>query len=335
MPRRAKKKSARDVTKVTKGNQRDVTRDVTRNVTVNLRPVDDDDLGEPVAMPIQRGSAEPGRMAARRAKRGAQKKAADRPRRHAVDPGGAGGDPEQRGAAVRRPQLPAPAGVDQTAFAQLTTKQQLFVREYLVDLNGSGAARRAGYSADTAHSIAHENLRKPEVLLAIEQALGEQAGITRSRLVDELGAIAFSNIQDVVDWSNETERVGADIADSISADVETPETRDGPPLEEVRVLTNRVIIKPSAKIPPEIARAISKVSQDRYGNLRVEMHDKLAAITTLCKALGMFQEAQAGHVGDNVLNYSASIFYLNRPDGRPPPRFASPKTVGGSGDGSD
>ncbi len=45
----------------------------------------------------------------------------------------------------------------------LTPKQQLFVAEYLVDLNATQAAVRAGYSKKTAYSVGHENLKKPEV----------------------------------------------------------------------------------------------------------------------------------------------------------------------------
>lgn len=40
----------------------------------------------------------------------------------------------------------------------LTDKQQRFVEEYMVDSNATQAAIRAGYSPDTANSIASENL---------------------------------------------------------------------------------------------------------------------------------------------------------------------------------
>lgn len=51
----------------------------------------------------------------------------------------------------------------------LTPKQQRFVDEYLVDLNATQAAIRAGYSAKTAYSIGSENLTKPEIAAAIAQ----------------------------------------------------------------------------------------------------------------------------------------------------------------------
>jgi phage terminase small subunit len=57
----------------------------------------------------------------------------------------------------------------------LKPKQQAFVREYLIDKNASAAARRAGYSEKTAGTIGFENLKKPQIAAAIEQAMQEQA----------------------------------------------------------------------------------------------------------------------------------------------------------------
>lgn len=45
----------------------------------------------------------------------------------------------------------------------LTDKQEMFCREYLIDLNATQAAIRAGYSKKTAYSIGQENLTKPEI----------------------------------------------------------------------------------------------------------------------------------------------------------------------------
>ena len=57
----------------------------------------------------------------------------------------------------------------------MTDKQQAFVREYLIDLNATQAAIRAGYSEKTARAIGHENLSKPEIAAAIEVATEERA----------------------------------------------------------------------------------------------------------------------------------------------------------------
>jgi len=52
----------------------------------------------------------------------------------------------------------------------LTPKQELFIEEYLVDLNATQAAIRAGYSKKTAHAIGQENLRKPIIAAALDKA---------------------------------------------------------------------------------------------------------------------------------------------------------------------
>lgn len=57
----------------------------------------------------------------------------------------------------------------------LTDKQQAFVREYLVDLNATQAAVRAGYSEKTASEIGHENLRKPQIEMALADAFEQRA----------------------------------------------------------------------------------------------------------------------------------------------------------------
>lgn len=56
-----------------------------------------------------------------------------------------------------------------------TEKQDLFCLEYLVDLNATKAAQRAGYSEKTAYSIGSELLKKPEILMRIKEAMDERS----------------------------------------------------------------------------------------------------------------------------------------------------------------
>lgn len=83
--------------------------------------------------------------------------------------------------------------------AKLTDKQAKFVQEYLVDLNATQAAIRAGYSENTAQVIGSENLSKPLVSDAIAEARKEHAercAVTIDSLTDELNeAIAMSRDQ--------------------------------------------------------------------------------------------------------------------------------------------
>jgi len=57
---------------------------------------------------------------------------------------------------------------------KLTAKQEMFVQEYLVDLNATQAAIRAGYSENSAALIGHENLRKLNIAEAIVKAKAER-----------------------------------------------------------------------------------------------------------------------------------------------------------------
>ena len=56
----------------------------------------------------------------------------------------------------------------------LTPKQSRFVDEYLVDLNATQAAVRAGYSAKTAGQIGDENLKKPQIAKALSDRMKQR-----------------------------------------------------------------------------------------------------------------------------------------------------------------
>jgi len=80
----------------------------------------------------------------------------------------------------------------------LSPKQRRFVMEYLIDLNGTKAAIRAGYSPKTVYSIASENLRKPEVEAAIAQAQHARelrTEISQDRILKELAQICLFDVR--------------------------------------------------------------------------------------------------------------------------------------------
>ncbi|PRH24362.1 terminase small subunit [Burkholderia multivorans] len=81
---------------------------------------------------------------------------------------------------------------------ELTAKQQRFVDEYLVDLNASAAARRAGYSVKTADRIGAQLLGKTWVATKVAEAMRarrERTHITQDRVLEELSRIAFFDIR--------------------------------------------------------------------------------------------------------------------------------------------
>ncbi|MDG4948817.1 terminase small subunit [Actinobacillus equuli subsp. haemolyticus] len=72
---------------------------------------------------------------------------------------------------------------------KLTDKQQRFVEEYLIDLNATQAAIRAGYSENTATEIGYENLTKPHIQNAIAEAQkqrSQRTQITQDEVLNRL-----------------------------------------------------------------------------------------------------------------------------------------------------
>lgn len=87
-------------------------------------------------------------------------------------------------------------------MAKLTEKQQRFVDEYLIDLNATHAAIRAGYSVKTANEQGSQNLAKLSIQQAIAEQMAERSkrtGINQDRVVLELAKIALVKMTDIVD----------------------------------------------------------------------------------------------------------------------------------------
>ncbi|MDW9880499.1 terminase small subunit [Sinorhizobium meliloti] len=85
-------------------------------------------------------------------------------------------------------------------MAELTPKQARFVEEYLIDLNATQAAIRAGYSDKTAQAIGTENLSKPLIKAAIDEALAKRSEETRidaNWVLQRLAAEAEADIADL------------------------------------------------------------------------------------------------------------------------------------------
>lgn len=81
---------------------------------------------------------------------------------------------------------------------KLTAKQAAFVHEYLVDLNATQAAIRAGYSVKTARFIGTENLSKPNIAAAIAEAQtarAERLQVTAEEVLERLVEIARGEVR--------------------------------------------------------------------------------------------------------------------------------------------
>jgi len=100
----------------------------------------------------------------------------------------------------------------------LSEKQKAFIREYLVDLNGSAAVIRAGYKSDNPNIYAHQLMLKPEVAGAIQSAMDARAArveLKSDDVVSELRDIAFDDISNYLEFNN----VEYNVIDAITKEV--------------------------------------------------------------------------------------------------------------------
>lgn len=131
-------------------------------------------------------------------------------------------------------------------MAKLTEKQKRFVEEYLIDLNATQAAIRAGYSTDSARQIGTENLSKPSIRAYIDREMAERSrrtGISQDRVIRELARLAFVNANDVIDIDEATLKSGAsedDTAAIASVKVKTIPTKEGEGVEREIRLTDKL-----------------------------------------------------------------------------------------------
>ena len=140
----------------------------------------------------------------------------------------------------------------------MTGKQRRFIEEYLIDLNATQAAIRAGYSPATAKDIGCENLKKTAIRRHIAKAMAERSrrtGVNADRVVMELAKIAFANIGDVIDLK--TGEIKAEL-----------------------------LLEDSASIQSVKVKTFGEDGLER----EIKMADKLRALELLGKHLGMFKD---------------------------------------------
>ena len=85
----------------------------------------------------------------------------------------------------------------------MTRRQKIFVKEYLIDLNATQAAIRAGYSKKTANRIGARLLSNVVIQQAIQEAMRKReqdTGITAERVLKEIATIAFASVDDKLSY---------------------------------------------------------------------------------------------------------------------------------------
>ncbi len=137
----------------------------------------------------------------------------------------------------------------------LSEKQKAFCRQYVVDFNASGAARRAGYAEKSARSQGCELLKRADVQAEIQrlkQGVIERCTMSADDVLAELSAIARTKMSDVA-------------------------TFDG------RVWK----LKPFDEISEEAHSAISELTYMAGGRSKLKLCDKVKALELLAKHFGL------------------------------------------------
>ena len=150
----------------------------------------------------------------------------------------------------------------------LTPKRARFVEEYLVDLNAAQAAIRAGYSRKTAREQGCQLLRKLEIVEAIaagRAALRERTDVTADEVIRGLARIARADMRDYASWG------------------------DG-----------QLTVVPSDALTADQAAAISEISMDRHGRVKVKLHRKEAAWASLARHFGLFRDKLEHSASDDL-----------------------------------
>lgn len=143
---------------------------------------------------------------------------------------------------------------------KLNERQQKFADEYLMDYCAAEAARRAGYSA----GYGNELLKNDAVRAYLEEKQGgelERAGVTAERVLEELSAVAFSNIADFTEVKKDA--------------------------ESKRGLAVRA--RETESIPRKKLSAVAGFKEGP-GGIEVKLYEKLRALELLGKCVGLFRE---------------------------------------------
>jgi len=190
----------------------------------------------------------------------------------------------------------------------LTDKQKRFCEEYLIDLNATQAAIRAGYSPKTAEQTASRllrNVKVQEYIAKRQKELSRSTEITQERVIKELALIAFSNNADyahVVEKKMQVEAGGAlvDVLD-----------KDGNP-----VMYRTVEPVLTEELTEEQKRALAVIKKGRDG-LEVKSCDKVKALELLGKHLGIFTDKIEANVNDTTRSELQELLAQRKARGEP------------------
>lgn len=215
----------------------------------------------------------------------------------------------------------------------LTAKQERFVDEYLIDLNATQAAIRAGYSAKTAHVIGTENLGKPKIRDLVAKRQAERAERTQIdadwvfKRWAQLAQADHNELSSLVvgccrhchgtgfqyQWKDEEEFEEAQeyhfsLPDDQRVKRDPPVLGGGYGFNPRREPnpdcpkcdgygTTRTVFRDTTKLSPEGQALYAGVKETQHG-LEIKTHDQMKALEMMARHLGMFPN-KVEHTGKN------------------------------------
>jgi phage terminase small subunit len=202
----------------------------------------------------------------------------------------------------------------------LTARQEAFAREYLIDLSGTQAAIRAGYSPRTARQMGTENLTKPSVQAAIaagQRARALRTEITSDRVLKEIWSIAIADPRELVQikvgccrscWGegHKWQRTVAEMSHDSEAFVSKGgsladfDKKGGTGFDRLKPPhplcpscggdgTSRIVLADTQNLSPAAAALYAGAKTGKYG-VEIAMHSKVTALEMVAKHLGLYRE---------------------------------------------
>lgn len=156
---------------------------------------------------------------------------------------------------------------------KLTPKQKLFCKYYLISLNATDAAIKAGYSKKTANRIGTENLSKPVIREYLESQMKkreEKLDITADKVIAEIAKLAFANTTDILE-----------------------------------ITDHGVVIKDLTKLDTSCISSAEEVF-DKEGmrlGVKIKLHDKTKNLELLGRHLGLFKDKIEHSFDEKIENW--------------------------------
>ena len=166
----------------------------------------------------------------------------------------------------------------------LTAKQERFCEEYVVDFNATQAAIRAGYSEKRASEQAYQLLQKTTVQNKVKELQSELRGRTMVRAEDvikEFIKVGFANMSDFASWN------GSEVSLKSSEE-----------LEDINIAA---------------VSEVSSTSTTTGTNVKIKLHNKLSALESLGKHLGIFEKDNSQKKPDQPDNITVVIKGESKP----------------------